>query len=158
MNTPTQPGVTSKLTEGALNPLVQIMNKDIKQGCPQYWALWGTTVTSHQLNLIQFTTTPWLWPSRQFFYGTALRLWGSDVSAQACCRESNGVPYKNIKIPPVILETSRTLIWNGCVIKRMGIALAIPIKWAEEMTGRDYLTSFIMEDVKWSVHGQNIST
>lgn len=30
----------------------------------------------------------------------------------------------------------------------MGVALAIPMKQAEEVTGRDFLTSFIMEGVK----------
>ncbi|KAK4821075.1 hypothetical protein QYF61_012417 [Mycteria americana] len=36
INTPTQLGVVCKLTEGALNPLVQITDKDIKQNWPQY--------------------------------------------------------------------------------------------------------------------------
>ncbi|KAK4823942.1 hypothetical protein QYF61_008328 [Mycteria americana] len=36
INTPTQLGVICKLTEGALNPLVQIIDKDIKQNWPQY--------------------------------------------------------------------------------------------------------------------------
>ncbi|KAK4829125.1 hypothetical protein QYF61_002204 [Mycteria americana] len=36
INTPTQLGVTCKLTEGALDPFVQIIDKDIKQNWPQY--------------------------------------------------------------------------------------------------------------------------
>ncbi|GAB0184399.1 hypothetical protein GRJ2_000905200 [Grus japonensis] len=36
INTPTQLGVICKLTEGALNPLVQIIEKDIKEHWPQY--------------------------------------------------------------------------------------------------------------------------
>ncbi|KAK4814519.1 hypothetical protein QYF61_021620 [Mycteria americana] len=36
INTPTQLGVICKLTEGTLNPLVQIIDKDIKQDWPQY--------------------------------------------------------------------------------------------------------------------------
>ncbi|GAB0204040.1 hypothetical protein GRJ2_002869600 [Grus japonensis] len=36
INTPTQLGVICKLTEGALNPLIQIIDKDIKQTWPQY--------------------------------------------------------------------------------------------------------------------------
>ncbi|KAK4823919.1 hypothetical protein QYF61_008305 [Mycteria americana] len=34
-NTPAQLGVVCKLTEGALDPLVQIIDKDIKQNWPQ---------------------------------------------------------------------------------------------------------------------------
>ncbi|KAK4824258.1 LOW QUALITY PROTEIN: hypothetical protein QYF61_012524 [Mycteria americana] len=36
INTPTQLGVICKLTEGALRPLIQIIDKDIKQNQPQY--------------------------------------------------------------------------------------------------------------------------
>ncbi|KAK4823850.1 hypothetical protein QYF61_007498 [Mycteria americana] len=36
INTPAQLGVICKLTEGALDPLVQIIDKDIKQNWPQY--------------------------------------------------------------------------------------------------------------------------
>ena len=43
INTPPQLGVICKLTEGALNPLIQIIDKDIKQNWPQYWALGNTT-------------------------------------------------------------------------------------------------------------------
>ncbi|KAK4832461.1 hypothetical protein QYF61_023508 [Mycteria americana] len=39
INTPTQLGVVCKLTEGALDPLVQIIDKDIKQDWPQHRAL-----------------------------------------------------------------------------------------------------------------------
>ncbi|KAK4811007.1 hypothetical protein QYF61_015711 [Mycteria americana] len=43
INTPTQLGVICKLTEGALNPFVQIIDKDIKQDWPQHRALGNTT-------------------------------------------------------------------------------------------------------------------
>ncbi|KAK4832143.1 hypothetical protein QYF61_020883 [Mycteria americana] len=36
INTPAQLGVVCKFTEGALNPLVQIIDKDMKQNWPQY--------------------------------------------------------------------------------------------------------------------------
>ncbi|KAK4826647.1 hypothetical protein QYF61_010575 [Mycteria americana] len=42
INTPTQLGVICKLTEGALDPLVQIIDKDIKQEWPQHRALGNT--------------------------------------------------------------------------------------------------------------------
>ncbi|KAK4831708.1 hypothetical protein QYF61_018760 [Mycteria americana] len=43
INTPAQLGVICKLTEGALDPLVQIIDKDIKQNWPQHRALGNTT-------------------------------------------------------------------------------------------------------------------
>ncbi|KAK4815248.1 hypothetical protein QYF61_023695 [Mycteria americana] len=43
INTPAQLGVVCKVTEGALNPLVQIIDKDIKQNWPQHRALGNTT-------------------------------------------------------------------------------------------------------------------
>ncbi|KAK4817682.1 LOW QUALITY PROTEIN: hypothetical protein QYF61_024911 [Mycteria americana] len=42
-NTPTQLGVICKLTEGALDPFIQIIDKDIKQNWPQHRALGDTT-------------------------------------------------------------------------------------------------------------------
>ncbi|KAK4825630.1 hypothetical protein QYF61_001415 [Mycteria americana] len=42
INTPTQLGVVCKLTEGALDPLVQIIDKDVKQNWPQHQALGNT--------------------------------------------------------------------------------------------------------------------
>ncbi|KAK4821205.1 hypothetical protein QYF61_015773 [Mycteria americana] len=41
-NTPTQLGVICKLTEGALDPFIQIIDKDIKQNWPQHRALGNT--------------------------------------------------------------------------------------------------------------------
>jgi len=41
-NTFSQFRVICKHTEGALNPIVQIVNKDTKQGQPQYWLLRNT--------------------------------------------------------------------------------------------------------------------
>ncbi|KAK4831056.1 hypothetical protein QYF61_014988 [Mycteria americana] len=43
INTPTQLGVICKLTEGALDPFIQIIGKDIKQDWPQHRALGDTT-------------------------------------------------------------------------------------------------------------------
>ncbi|KAK4829094.1 hypothetical protein QYF61_002045 [Mycteria americana] len=43
INTPTQLGVICKLAEGALDPFVQITDKDIKQNWPQHRALGNTT-------------------------------------------------------------------------------------------------------------------
>ncbi|KAK4807192.1 hypothetical protein QYF61_024312 [Mycteria americana] len=42
INTPTQLGVICKLAEGALDPFVQIIDKDIKQNWPQHRALGNT--------------------------------------------------------------------------------------------------------------------
>ncbi|KAK4815135.1 hypothetical protein QYF61_017576 [Mycteria americana] len=42
INTPTQLGVVCKLTESALDPFVQIINKDVKQNWPQHRALGNT--------------------------------------------------------------------------------------------------------------------
>ncbi|KAK4829728.1 hypothetical protein QYF61_006189 [Mycteria americana] len=43
INTPTQLGVVCKLTESALDPFVQIIDKDVKQNWPQHRALGNTT-------------------------------------------------------------------------------------------------------------------
>ncbi|KAK4821693.1 hypothetical protein QYF61_027457 [Mycteria americana] len=43
INTPTQLGVICKLTEGALDPFIQITDKDVKQNWPQHQALGNTT-------------------------------------------------------------------------------------------------------------------
>ncbi|KAK4814386.1 hypothetical protein QYF61_018145 [Mycteria americana] len=43
INIPTQFGIICKLTEGALDPFVQIIDKDIKQDWPQHRALGNTT-------------------------------------------------------------------------------------------------------------------
>ncbi|KAK4823484.1 hypothetical protein QYF61_002548 [Mycteria americana] len=43
INTPTQLGVICKLTDGAINPFVQIIDKDVKQNWPQHRALGNTT-------------------------------------------------------------------------------------------------------------------
>ncbi|KAK4818042.1 hypothetical protein QYF61_004569 [Mycteria americana] len=42
IHTPTQLGVVCKLTEGALDPFVQIIDKDVKQNWPQHRALGNT--------------------------------------------------------------------------------------------------------------------
>ncbi|KAK4826959.1 hypothetical protein QYF61_012808 [Mycteria americana] len=43
INAPAQLGVICKLTEGALDPFIQIIDKDIKQNWPQHRALGNTT-------------------------------------------------------------------------------------------------------------------
>ncbi|KAK4824481.1 hypothetical protein QYF61_015879 [Mycteria americana] len=43
INTPAQLGVICKLTEGALDPFIQIIDKDVKQNWPQHRALRNTT-------------------------------------------------------------------------------------------------------------------
>ncbi|KAK4818207.1 hypothetical protein QYF61_008697 [Mycteria americana] len=43
INTPAQLGVVCKLTEGALDPFIQTIDKDIKQNWPQHRALGNTT-------------------------------------------------------------------------------------------------------------------
>ncbi|PKU48355.1 rna-directed dna polymerase from mobile element jockey- hypothetical protein [Limosa lapponica baueri] len=43
VDTPTQLGVVCKFTEGARDPLIQIIDKDFKENRPQYRALWDTT-------------------------------------------------------------------------------------------------------------------
>lgn len=61
-------GVICTFTESALNPLVQIINKDIKQGSPNTDPLVNTTlVTGRYLDLTLFTITLQAWPSSQFF-------------------------------------------------------------------------------------------
>ncbi|KAK4806220.1 hypothetical protein QYF61_001143 [Mycteria americana] len=67
INTPTQLGVICKLTEGALDPLIQIIDKDVKQDWPQHRTLGTPLVTGRQLDLPPFTTTLWARPSSQFF-------------------------------------------------------------------------------------------
>ena len=67
IDAPTHFGVICKLTDGALDPLMQIIDKEIKQGWPNPEA-WGTLlVTGHQLDLALFSTTLWAWPSSQCF-------------------------------------------------------------------------------------------
>lgn len=43
INTSPQLSVTCKLTEGSLNPLVEIISNDLKQDRPQDGPLWNTT-------------------------------------------------------------------------------------------------------------------
>ncbi|KAK4818449.1 hypothetical protein QYF61_013136 [Mycteria americana] len=69
INTPTQLGIVCKLTEGVLNPLVQIIGKDIKQNWPQHRALGNTTcdrpptaVNSIHHNALGLAIQPVLYP------------------------------------------------------------------------------------------------
>ena len=49
----------STLTEGALNTLIPVINKDIKEDRPQHQPLGTPLVTGCQLDLTPFTTTLW---------------------------------------------------------------------------------------------------
>ncbi|RMC13338.1 hypothetical protein DUI87_10873 [Hirundo rustica rustica] len=62
--TPTQVSVICKLTAGALNPIIQIIDKDIKQDNTDTEPLGKPLVTNHQLDVAPFTTTLWARPSR----------------------------------------------------------------------------------------------
>ncbi|KAK4821781.1 hypothetical protein QYF61_002197 [Mycteria americana] len=71
INTPTQLGVVCKLTEGALDPLVQIIDKDMKQNWPQHRALGDTTcdrpptgVNSIHHNSLGPAVQPVLYPAK----------------------------------------------------------------------------------------------
>ncbi|KAK4833055.1 hypothetical protein QYF61_027717 [Mycteria americana] len=64
INAPTQLGVICKLAESALDPFVQIIDKDVKQNWPQHKAL-GNTACDRPPT--PFTTTLWARPSSQFF-------------------------------------------------------------------------------------------
>ncbi|KAK4813420.1 hypothetical protein QYF61_004989 [Mycteria americana] len=88
INTPTQLGVTCKLTEGALDPLIQIIDKDIKQNWPQHKALGntacdrpptgGNSIHHHSLGpaiqpvLYPAKSTPVQAPSSQFLQENAV--------------------------------------------------------------------------------------
>lgn len=64
MNIPTQLGVICEFTESALNLLIQIIAKHIKQALEL--RPWRTSfVTDHQLDLTPFTTTLWAHPASQ---------------------------------------------------------------------------------------------
>ncbi|KAK4813151.1 LOW QUALITY PROTEIN: hypothetical protein QYF61_013116 [Mycteria americana] len=71
INTPAQLGVICKLTEGALNPFVQILHKDIKQTWPQHRALGNTAcdqpptgVNSIHHHSLGQATQPVLYPAK----------------------------------------------------------------------------------------------
>ena len=58
VNTPAKLGnYTWKLTEGALHPLIQIMDEHIKQGWPNTQPLARPLETRHQMDIIPFITT-----------------------------------------------------------------------------------------------------
>jgi len=68
IDTPTQLVVICKLTEGALNPLIQVTDKDLKQDQRPKTEPSGTPlVTSFQLDLTPFSTTHCSRPFSQFF-------------------------------------------------------------------------------------------
>ncbi|KAK4829196.1 hypothetical protein QYF61_002461 [Mycteria americana] len=72
INTPTQLGVICKLTEGALDPFVQIIDKDVKQNWPQHRALGNTAcdqpptgVNSIHRNSLGSAIQPVLYPAKR---------------------------------------------------------------------------------------------
>ncbi|RMC09890.1 hypothetical protein DUI87_12677 [Hirundo rustica rustica] len=71
ISTPAGLGVICKLTDGAVDPLVQTIHKDDKQDWPQYSALENT---NHQLNVTLFITTLWVCLSRQFLIQQRMHL------------------------------------------------------------------------------------
>ncbi|KAK4820419.1 hypothetical protein QYF61_026255 [Mycteria americana] len=71
INTPTQLGVVCKLTEGALDPFIQIIDKDVKQDWPQHRALGDTTcdrpptgVNSIRHDSLGLAVQPVLYPAK----------------------------------------------------------------------------------------------
>ncbi|KAK4827071.1 hypothetical protein QYF61_014145 [Mycteria americana] len=87
INTPTQLGVICKLTEGALDPFVQIIDKDIKQNWPQHRALGNTTcdqpptgVNSIHHHSLGWAIQPVLYPANTVPYQLA----NIDQSAPSC--------------------------------------------------------------------------
>ncbi|KAK4818276.1 hypothetical protein QYF61_009994 [Mycteria americana] len=71
INTPTQLGVICKLTEGTLDPFVQVIDKDIKQNWPQHRALGNTAcdrpptgVNSIHHHSLGLAIQPVLYPAR----------------------------------------------------------------------------------------------
>ncbi|KAK4818705.1 hypothetical protein QYF61_017926, partial [Mycteria americana] len=74
INTPAQLGVICKLTEGALNPFIQIIDKDIKQNWPQHRALGNTAcdqpptgVNSIHHHSLGPAIQPVLYPAKRHF-------------------------------------------------------------------------------------------
>ncbi|KAK4830413.1 hypothetical protein QYF61_010944 [Mycteria americana] len=67
VNTPAHFGVICKLTEGALDPFIQIIEKILNRTGPSTEPWRTLLVTVHQLDLTPFTTTLWAQPSSQFF-------------------------------------------------------------------------------------------
>ncbi|KAK4822538.1 hypothetical protein QYF61_015544 [Mycteria americana] len=79
INTPTQLGVICNLTEGALDPFIQISDKDVKQNWPQHRALGNTTcdrpptgVNSIHHHSLGAAIQPVLYPARDL---TGLEKW-----------------------------------------------------------------------------------
>lgn len=78
INTPAQHCVICKLSEGALDSLLQIIDKEIKQDCPKYWALGNTTdimlfIEYKAENVLKERMFPSIW--------CLLTLWGSQSKA-----------------------------------------------------------------------------
>jgi len=66
IDTPAQLDIIRKLTEGALNPLIQITDKDVKQDWPQNRALGNTTCDRLPAGFNSIHTTLWARPASQF--------------------------------------------------------------------------------------------
>ncbi|KAK4806229.1 hypothetical protein QYF61_013373 [Mycteria americana] len=88
INTPTQLGVICKLTEGALDPFVQIIDKDIKQNWPQHRALGNTAcdrpptgVNSIHHHSLGPAIQPVLYPAKS----TPVQAMSSQFSPGECC-------------------------------------------------------------------------
>ncbi|KAK4815581.1 hypothetical protein QYF61_004796 [Mycteria americana] len=118
INTPAQLGVICKLTEGALDPFIQIIDKDIKQNWPQHRALGNTacdrpptgvnSIHHHSLGpaiqpvLYPAKSTPIQAMSSQFLQDNAARLPASP----------HDVPLPHVRaalMPAVTLADTQTL-------------------------------------------------
>ncbi|TRZ22786.1 hypothetical protein HGM15179_004302 [Zosterops borbonicus] len=67
INTPTQFSVICKFTEGAIDPNVQVIDKDVKRTNLKTEPWGASLATSCQMDLASFTTTLLAWPCNQFF-------------------------------------------------------------------------------------------
>ncbi|KAK4816773.1 hypothetical protein QYF61_022771 [Mycteria americana] len=94
INNPAQLGVICKLTEGALDPLVKIIDKDIKQNWPQHRALGNTTCDRQSCDTVQdgalplvelheVPVRPFLQPAQVPLDGSMI-LWCISYFAQFC--------------------------------------------------------------------------
>ncbi|KAK4817223.1 LOW QUALITY PROTEIN: hypothetical protein QYF61_004134 [Mycteria americana] len=70
INTPAQLGVICKLTEGALDPFVQILDKNVKQNWPQHRAL-GNTACGQRTKCIGMILLRYLSKTSQFCLATS---------------------------------------------------------------------------------------
>ncbi|KAK4817940.1 hypothetical protein QYF61_002784 [Mycteria americana] len=116
INTPAQLGVICKLTEGALDPFVQIIDKDVKQNWPQHRALGNTAcdrpptgVNSIHHHSLGPAIQPVLYPAKS----TPVQAMSSQFlqeNADCLPRDSVNQSPKQAKVcPPEVQELFETL-------------------------------------------------